>query len=260
MSRSKKSASDLSVADLDKKIDNGQVDLLYLLLGEEAYLKDHIISKLSLTVDGAFRDFNISRHSLGDTPIIHILDDARQSPMMSKRRLLVIKDLDKMKDEASSDALIEYLSHPADTATIVFLAVSLDGRRRYATALTKTCTVVKCDHLGDGEAAAWAEKYLRARGVAMEQQARGLLVGLTGGNLLRLQNEMEKLITYVGNAKRITSIDIEALVPRTRPHTAFDLGNALMANERQKALKLLKRLIADKNEPVAIVGMLAWTY
>ena len=260
MSRSKKSASDLTVADLDKKIDSGEVDLLYLLLGEEAYLKDHLIKKLTLTVDESFRDFNVSRHSLADTSIVEILDAARQTPMMAKRRLMVVSDLDKIKDEASTDALIDYLGHPADTATLVFLAVSLDGRRRYAMALQKACIVVKCDHLEDAQARGWAEKYLRARGVAIEVSALNILVGLTGGNLLRLQNEMEKLITYAGNAKRITSPDVESLVTRTKQHTAFDLGDALIADDRKKALRLLHRLIADKNEPVAIVGMLAWAY
>src|SRR4051812_3778833 len=127
MSRSKKNASDLSPTDLEKKIDGGQVDLLYLLLGEEGYFKDQIIDKLSLTVDESFRDFNISRHSLGDTLVVQIVDAALQMPMMAKRRLLIVSDLDKIKDEASTDALIEYLNHPVDTATIVFLAGSLDG-------------------------------------------------------------------------------------------------------------------------------------
>jgi len=71
---------------------------------------------------------------------------------------------------------------------------------------------------------------------------------------------MEKLITYVGNAKRITSPEVESLVPRTREHSAFDLGDALISNDRKKALRLFHRLIADRNEPVAIVGMLAWAY
>ncbi|HZS45561.1 MAG TPA: DNA polymerase III subunit delta [Blastocatellia bacterium] len=259
MSR-KKSASDLSPAELEKQIQSGKVEPLYLFIGEDSFLKDGALKKLVNTVDEGFRDFNVEEFSLQETPVAKILDAARQLPMLARHRLLIISDVDKLKDETGTDALIEYLRHPVDTTCMVFVTNTLDGRRRYASTLQKTATVISFDHLDDKGAEAWANRYLKSQGVTIDPQACGILIGLTGGNLAHLKNALEKLITYVGKAKRITPEDVKALVPRTRETNSFDLGDAMLANDRKKAIRLLHRMIDDGGEPVAIVGLLAWSY
>lgn len=260
MSRPRKIASDLDPAELDKQLDAGKVEPLYLFLGEETYLKEQAIKRLAATVEEAFRAFNVTRLSLKETSLAAALDAARQMPMMARRRLVVISDLDQIKDEAAIDALIEYLRHPVETTCLVFTGRSLDGRRRYAAPLRRACVVVGFDSLDEREVRARAEKYLRARGVQIEPSALGLLIGLTGTGLTYVTNELEKLVTHAGRARRITTPDVEALVPRTRQHDNFELGDAVLAGERQRALRLLRRVMADGAEPVALVGMLAWAF
>src|SRR5215470_12501016 len=104
MSRSRKSASDLSPAELEKKIQSGNVEPLYLFLGEDNYLKDSAIRKLVSTVDEGFPEFNIERFSLQETPVVPVLDAARQLPMLSRHRLMIIDEVDKLKDDASIEA------------------------------------------------------------------------------------------------------------------------------------------------------------
>ncbi|MGH9830481.1 MAG: DNA polymerase III subunit delta, partial [Blastocatellia bacterium] len=53
---------------------------------------------------------------------------------------------------------------------------------------------------------------------------------------------------------------VERLVPRAREHTAFELWNPIMERNRKQALRIIRRLMEDGAEPIAVVGALGSLY
>ncbi|HKV42004.1 MAG TPA: DNA polymerase III subunit delta [Blastocatellia bacterium] len=265
---SKKQAG-LTCEQFRSRVKEGKIDPLYLFVGEEWYLHKQALQELYKTIDEAAREFNISVFAMagsqsgtaagsGKTLASNAIDAANSMPMISKRRIVVVRDFDKIT-EGEMDLVLEYLKRPADTATLVFQATSLDHRRKITEALLKTCTVVSFDPLTKHEAQARVEKYLKNKKCSIDRDALGTLLGLTGTSIARLVNELEKLVTYTGGG-HISRDVVERLVPRVREHTAFELWDAILDRNRKLALQLTDRLLNDGTEPLSLIGVLASLY
>ncbi|HEY6331208.1 MAG TPA: DNA polymerase III subunit delta [Blastocatellia bacterium] len=264
-----KKQSGISFTQFRRQVKEGRIDPLYLFTGEEDYLHNRALDVLQQSVDPSTRDFNVSVHIMGGDSLgtaagsgrdsaASAIDMANMMPMMSGRRIVVVRDFEKIS-EREVELVMEYLKRPADTSAVVFQSPSLDQRRKLTTALLKTCTVVSLDHPSEREAGQWAEEYLKRRGCQIDAAALGNLVGLVGASMSRLAREMDKLATYSSNS-RINNGMVEALVPRVRTHTSWELWEAIIKRDRRHALRLAARLLDDGEEPVLIIGALASLY
>ena len=260
----KKKLDGLSFEEFRRSIKEGRVEPLYLFAGEEQYLQERALRLLFNTLDEAGRVFNVSVLSMGDqssgakASAWTAVEAANQMPMMAARRIVVVRDFDKIS-EGETDLMLDYLKRPSPTATVVFQAASLDQRRKLTSALMKTCTVVAFERLTEQQAARWAEEFLKRRGCRIEPNALGHLLGLVGTRLTRLSNELEKLAIHSGGGF-INNTAVEELVPRAREHTSWELWDALIDRNRSRALKLMERLLEDGGEPLVILGALAGLY
>jgi DNA polymerase III subunit delta len=262
--RPRRKPSGAGFEDLRREVEGGQIHPLYLFVGEEQYLQARALRLLYGTVDEALRVFNVSAFSIGSdngfgskTTAAMVVDAANQMPMMSARRVVVVRDFDKIKED-EQELILAYVKRPASTTTMVFQAVAPDKRRRLTTALVKSCSVVTFELLDEGRAKRWAEARLKQRGCSIEPAALGLLIGLVGTGLTRLGNELEKLAAYADGGP-ITSAAVQELVPRAREHTSWELWDAVNARDRKRALKLMQRLL-DDGDALPILGSLASLY
>lgn len=265
--RPKKRLDGIGYEEFRRQVKEGRLELLYLFVGEEVYFQDRALNLLYKTIDEASRIFNVTILSLGGdsgagskVSAAAAINLANQMPMMSARRILVIRDFDKIKED-ENDLVIEYLKRPATTASVVFQAASLDQRRKITTALLKAATVVTFDRLSEQRASQWAKDYLKRRGCHIEPGALSHLIGLVGTRMMRLVNELDKLATNAGGGI-INNALVEQLVPRSREHSTFELWDALIDRDRKRALKIAERLLDDepKDMPLMIVGSLAGLY
>ena len=74
-------------------------------------------------------------------------------------------------------------------------------------------------------------------------------IEVCGTNMQELINEIRKLIEYAGNGGKIEKIDIDKLCIKKLETIIFDLTDNLGKKETQRALQVLKNLIANK-EPI----------
>lgn len=262
--RPKKRTSGRTYEDLRREVEAGRIEPLYLFVGEEQYLQEHALRLLHDTVDEALRMFNVSAYSIGSdngtgskTTASMAIDAANQMPMMSARRIVIVRDFDKIKEDEQA-TVHAYLENPSPTTTMVFQAVSPDKRRKLTTALARTCSVVTFDLLDESRAARWAEDRLKRNGCTIEAGALRLLIGLVGTQLNRLVNELDKLAAYADGGA-INSASVQELVPRAREHTSWELWDAINGRDRKRALKLMERLLHD-SDALPILGSLASLY
>lgn len=240
------------------------MDPLYIFLGEEFYLHERALLSIFETIDEAARMFNVGVFSIGTdsgsgsriTPAMAI-DAAHQLPMMSERRIVVVREFDKIKED-ELELVLCYLKRPSPTTTVVFQAVAADQRRKLTTALMKACTIVEFDPLKDDEARRWAEGYVKLHEYRIESRALDMLIKLAGTGLSRLVNEVEKLAAHA-NGEVITEAAVLQLVPRSREHTSWELWDAIIRRDNKRAMRLIDRLLddGDSGAPVMIVGSLA---
>ncbi|HEX5081375.1 MAG TPA: DNA polymerase III subunit delta, partial [Blastocatellia bacterium] len=236
-----------SQSEFHRKVQSGQIGPLYLFEGSEKYLRDQALKKLlEAAVDESARDFNLARISVTQGNLDDALALARQFPMISTRRMVVVTGFESISDDKQIEALKDYLRAPAETTALVFVSDALDNRRNIATMLRKSCEVVSFDPLDERDAAPqWIRDYVARSGRLIEPQAASYLVGMVGVDLMRLSTELDKLINYAGEKGRIGKPEIDELVLNSREHSNFELTDAILDGDRRRALTLLDRIYAN---------------
>src|SRR5205807_9982880 len=89
------------------------------------------------------------------------------------------------------------------------------------------------------------------------------LVDALGGDMMLVSNELEKLILFVGEKKRITLGDVETMVLAAKQRSLYELTEAISAKDRVKALEVLDAILSTGDGEDAAIGhlyMLAKTF
>jgi DNA polymerase-3 subunit delta len=90
------------------------------------------------------------------------------------------------------------------------------------------------------------------------------LTDALGADLMLMASELEKLVLYTGDRRRITLGDVETMVLGAKQRSLYELTDAISAKDRPRALALLQGLLnaSDGGEESAIghLYMLARTF
>ncbi len=217
--RPKKRTAGTTFEELRLDVQGGRIQPVYLFVGEEEYLQQRAVRLIQDTVNEALRVFNVSVFSIGsDTgtgtkiTAATAIDTANQMPMMSPRRIVIVREFDKIRED-ELELVFAYLKHPSPTTTMVFQGVSPDKRRKLTTALFKTCAVVTFDLLDESRAARWVEDRVKQSGCSIEPTALRLLIGLVGTGLTRLVSELDKLASYADRGVITSAAVQEPVLP-----------------------------------------------
>jgi DNA polymerase III subunit delta len=243
---------------------------LYLLYGQEAYLRDlaaRTIADRSFTAND-LRDFNESTFRLqSEDDLQRALDTARQLPMMAHRRVVRVEDVrisatgyrDTVTDK-STDALTGYLTDPAPDTVLIFVADELNGNRRVAKLLKEYCVAVEFTRMDERELAAWARRQFKDAGAEIDEYTLRYLLSRVEPDLRRISNEISKLIAAALPQSVVTADLIDGLVPHTRELSNFELTDHLMAGRSREAMQTLAKVLDEGTEPLALLGLISYNY
>jgi len=243
-----------------------------LLLGEETYLRDSCRSALSdAYVNEAARAWAISRFSAERGDLQSALDQAQTLPMLSPQQVVFLEEaeaIEEFSEKKRDDAVKQleaYLADPASFTVLVIEAAHLDQRMRLGKMLIERALVVQVG-LGDSPdqrtavAVALAKSLAREQRIEFEKGAAEDLAESVAADLQRLKTEIEKLASYAGDRKTIRREDVALMVISEKAATVWELADFLAGRKPRLALEFLDRLLRDGEEPLQILGALAWMY
>jgi DNA polymerase-3 subunit delta len=237
-----------------------------LLLGTDVYLRDLCRKKLlDAYVPAEMREWAVTQFSADETEWDEIFQRAQTVPMLAPRQVLFltgVEAFEKLGEEAAKqlvDSIGAYLDDPAPFTVLVFEAAALDERRRIYKLLSEKALLVELT-VGQESAAALALEMARQLDAKIDGDAAALLAEILNGEPARIHIELEKLAVYVGERKRITTADVEALVVSEKKYSVWQLADILAARRRDAALTFLDSVLREGEQPPAIVGALAWMY
>jgi DNA polymerase-3 subunit delta len=126
--------------------------------------------------------------------------------------------------------------------------------------LREKTVAVEFTRLDDAQLSKLASDRFRDLDAEIDQASLRLLVSMTGDDVRRLTNEVDKLAAAALPGKTIAPELITALVPNTRELSNFDLTDHLVAGRRPQALKALKKILDDGGEPLMLLGLISYNY
>ncbi|KAB3530734.1 DNA polymerase III subunit delta [Alkaliphilus serpentinus] len=240
----------INYQDLLKQIKANSLGGLYLIYGEEPYLMEDSVKRIiKHLISPDFIELNYTNLIGKDISVSTLIDACETLPFMADKKLVMVKDFEvlqgkkKLSDEEEEE-LIKYLEGLPDTTCLVFYGLpSVDSRRKLVKAIGKYGEVVQINKLKDKELETWIIKYFQKRGKTLPQKDSMTLVSnldYIGRNatqsLLDIENEMNKIIAYVGDKERIEMQDIEDISVFKHQSDIFKLLDAIGAKNLKEAM------------------------
>ncbi len=113
---------------LNEEIKTGQLKQVYLLYGEEDYLRKQYRDKLKNALLGDGDSMNYHYFEGKDVPVGEVIDLAETLPFFADRRVIIIENSGLFK--SGGEQLAEYLKEPSDTAFFVLAEREVDKRSK----------------------------------------------------------------------------------------------------------------------------------
>lgn len=240
---------------INEDIKQGNFKQIYLLYGEERYLKKQYTDRLRKALCNEGDDMNVHFYEGKDVSVGEIIDLAETLPFLAERRVIFISNSGLFK--SSGEKMTEYLTAPNETTFFVFTEDEVDKRSKLFKAVQSKGYVSEFGIQDENTLKRWVAGILSKEGKKITENTVQLFLTKTGTDMDNIYTELEKLICYCMDKEIITAEDVEAICTTRVSNHIFDMINAIADNQQQKALELYYDLIALKEPPMRILFLIA---
>ncbi len=262
----------LAVEEFKDRLGKGKAVPAVLLYGDQPFLRDACRAQLiEKFVPAAARAWAVSRFSAERGETQAALDQAQTIPMLSAQQVVFLEDMEAIEDlgeknrEATVEAIESYLKDPAPFTVLVMEASKLDMRMQLGKKLAEYSLMVEVG-LGENSeerntaSAVLAKSLAKEQGVEFAKGAAEDLAEFVSGDLMRLKTEVDKLTTFAAERKVVRREDVSALVISEKTTTIWEVADLLASRQPKLALEFIERLLREGEEPVLMIGGMAWMY
>jgi DNA polymerase-3 subunit delta len=254
-------------------IKNGQFSNIYLLYGEEAFLRKQCRDNLKNALISPEDSMNFTVYSGDEININEVIDMAGTMPFFAQRRVIVIEnsgwlkprkgkseegegDEKNTKAKSKNEKLDDFIKNIPDTTYIIFVEEMVDKRSRLFKSITAKGYAALCEMQDEETLKKWVLSLLKKENKLITGEALELLLDKTGTNMENIKREVEKLVCYKYFDDGITVEDVEVLCVEQIQNQIFDMVEAVAVKNQKKALGLYYNLIALKEAPIKILALI----
>jgi len=182
-------------------------------------------------------------------------------PFLAEKRLVIIEGLLTQAADQKEflDQLADYLCQLPETTRLVFVESKPLPANHPILQLARKDEggyVKQFDPPGAKALPGWIGKRVHKHGGEIEPRAAAQLAAVVGADLRLLDQEIAKLVTYVGAERAITGADVDAVVPYVQAAIVFDLVDALGRRDGRTAAQTLHRLLDAGEHPLGLLAMI----
>lgn len=240
---------------INDDIKKGDFKQIYLLYGEERYLRRQYTDRLRKAMCNEDDQMNTHFYEGKDIPVGEIIDLAETLPFLANRRVIFISNSGLFK--SGGEKMAEYLKAPNETTFFVFTESEVDKRSKLYKTVQSKGYAAEFSIQDENTLKRWVGGVLNREGKKITENTVQLLLTKTGTDMENIQMEVEKLICYCMDKDVVTNEDVEAICTNRVTNHIFDMVGAIAEGHQQKALQLYYDLLALKEPPMRILFLIA---
>ena len=244
-------AFDLAQRQINADIEKGSFRPYYLIYGEETYLCRQNRRKLkqALSADGG--DLNLLYVKGADADPQELINFAETMPFLAARRTIIVEDSGFFKSGCAP--LEAFLKRTPASAVFVFAESAVDRRSAMYKCVADKGVVINCVTQSEKNLRTWIRYRLRTAGKDIRDPAAQSLIDRTGRDMMCLENEIDKLISYCGDRAEVTKKDMDAVCSTYLTGIIYELTDALAERNREKAMALYMKMLSLQEKPGRIL-------
>jgi len=252
----------MSHLEIIKDIKQGKIAPVYLVGGEEAYFVDELSAAIENDIlDEGERSFNLDIFYGMEADPPTIVSIAKQYPMMAERRLVIIKEAQKVRDFG---LLEDYIANPVATTTLLIAmkGKNFDARKNvFNPKKNPNLVLFNGKKIPDYKMAPWIISYCKNAGFNIDPLRAQILTDHLGNDIAKLVNELGKLFINKSKGDSITEDDIETKIGISKDFTIFELQKAIGLKDFKKANRIILYYGDNlKNHPLPVLTASLFSY
>ena len=248
------------INDLEKNLKEGSIQKLYLLFGDEAYLKEYyrdcIVAEIK-EIEG--REIEINK-VVGSKDPDELYELAETTSMFGESKILIMKNTGWFKNDAKeSFERYGFLIEPRDYLYVIFLEDSVAKNKKIYKEVEAKGMCVDVSEQSDDQKEKWMVKRFEDNNLKAGRSVCRYIINNCERDYLNLNNEVEKLILFKKPGEAITEKDVDEVCIRIISSKIFALTDGISERNTKKALKAMHDLVY-MGEPVERIFFMVCRY
>ena len=226
---------------------------LYFLEGESNSLIDlkvnEILEKLNKKCD-------IINYDMEETNISDAIMDLDTYSLWQEEKIVHVRNANflgtgKSEIEHDIESLSKYLNNPNPNNILFISCIKADSKKNIVKLIKKVCNVV--------DVSINIKDYIKnkCKEYKITSDTVDYLLSVIGNDFNNANNELDKLMSYCNESKKIEKKDIDAICIRNIDANIFDLIDAIINKDKKKSLTIYDNMINYGEETFKILIALA---
>lgn len=188
-----------------------EINNLYVIKGEDYFLINQAINTIKSSTIEDFEEFNFVKIDADKLKLDELKAIVSTLPFSNEYRLIVLNN--------PNNEIVKFINNYQLDDFVVLVVVGADK-------LTKG-TIVDCSKLDKKDIERYILNQIKKSNITITNQALDYLIDATESNMSRINTELNKIISFVGNDNQINFDNITNLVSNTKDYVIFMLTNAI---------------------------------
>lgn len=240
---------------------------VYILFGNDGYLKKLYCEKISKPIASSDDIFNFARFT-GDCDLQEVFDFTLQMPLMSDKKVCVLCDFDfESASKSDFEKLCDLIKEVPDSCVLIIWFDSLEFDSKKNAKFKKMVTLAESvggiaaqlDHRKIAELSSMLQDGAKKRGCALDRNTAYYIVETVGEDINLLKNELIKLCNFAKD-KPITKEMVDEVSIKSVEASIYNLSKFILSCDTTKAISLLDELFFQRVEPIAILYTISATF
>lgn len=236
---------------------------MYLLYGEEAFLRNYNKKLLRDAVTSPDDNLNYSYFEGNGTDVNQVVDLINTMPFMSDYRVVLCENTGWMSKEEGGNnisMLIDALNVIGEDVIFILCEEKADKRSKLYKLINSKGVCEEYPKETEESLARWVKRYAANSGKQMSDATAMYLVTEVGNDMTQLSLELEKLIAWCLDRDGIGIEDVDTVCTHQVNGKIFDMVTAISNRRQKEALSLYYDLLTLRESPFHILSLLVRQY
>jgi len=248
-----------TINELGKHLNNNEISNLYLLYGEETYLKeyyrDSIIDEIKKTEGSSIEIVKVSS-GITVNELYNLVDT---SSMFGSSKIIIFKNTGWFKNDAKEDIFekFSFLMTENTGCYLIFLEDSAAKNRKLYKLTEKNGICVEMNYQSGEMKEKWIAKQFLTNGFKVDKSLCKYIADNCEPDFLNLKNDIDKLCLAKNPGDTVTFKDVDGICIKILSSKIFALTDAITAQNASKALKVTNDLLSMGEPMERIYFMIA---
>ncbi len=247
----------INVTKLKQQLKQGQVKSLYLFCGEELYLMDMYVKKITDAALGSgLAEFNYSFYNEDNENYELFVNDVESYPVMSEKKVIVLKSVSFITQKEYQKPLAELFSKLPEYVTVIIVAPEGNKiKKALMDVIAKNGEVVDFKKQSATDLQAWINIRFSRAGKYIKPEDAQYLINLCERSLEKLTVETDKLLSGTSEPQ-ISRELINSLVKVPVEYKIFEMTEMLLRGDLERAYLVLEGFKVTKVQPIVVFSVI----